>query len=462
MSDSNRPNDPGQPNQPPSAGSPYGPPPGGYAAPGQPGYGQPSHGQPGYGQPGYGAQSPQSGYGQSPQGGYDPSSAPGFGQPPASQPGYQAPGAQFASGAPGAPGGPGAPGAPTGWTAPPPPPAPGKAGNKMPLIIGGAVIVVIALVVGLMQLGNRNTGTTGMPATASPSASASTGTGVGAGSAGETVQKYFDALAAGDPDAIFGLVRGDLPDRTFLTREVMAAAVQANPITNLKLTELKSSNYSAEIEAEYTINDRTQRQKFYVSARDGRWYLTTIAARLYVKGLSPADTGLTVNGIQVGDVDSIEVFPGGYTLGSTSDTFGFSKTKVVVESLGSSSDVYDIKVQLSDAALKDFRAATKKLVDSCKKPGALKKPDCGINFRQPSGVTIKASTIACTPSGVNSIDRMKPTLNASDLTVRGSISVSYRCTMKSTKGASYRGVGGLYSVYGQKTETGWKVSGQRP
>ena len=33
---------------------------------------------------------------------------------------------------------------------------------------------------------------------------------VGAGSAGETVQKYFDALAAGDPDAIFGLVRGDL------------------------------------------------------------------------------------------------------------------------------------------------------------------------------------------------------------------------------------------------------------
>ncbi len=441
MTDPNRPNESGQPPQFPSAGSPYGPP-GGQPGYGQPGYGQPGaapagFGQPGPGQPGYG----QGGYGQPP--------AQGFGQPgypPQGPPGGGVPG----------------PGTPApGWAAAPPPPGqPGKKGSKVPLIIGGAVVVVIALVVGLMQLGRGNQGTQGTPGTASPSAGVPTG--VGAGSATETVQKYFDALAASDPDAIFGLVRDELPDRTFLTKEVMTAAVQANPITNLKLTELESSKYSARVEAEYSINGRTKTEKISVTSRDGRWYLSTIAARLYVKSLSPADTGLTVNGVQVGDVEQISVFPGGYTLGSTSDTFSFSKTTLVVEGLTSSTNVYDIKVQLSDAALKDFRAATKKLVNSCKKPGALKNANCGINFRQPSGVTIKASTIACTPSGTNSIDRMKPTLDASDLTVRGSISVSYRCTMKSTKGASYRGFGGLYAVYGQKSETGWKVTGQRP
>ncbi|MFT4296075.1 MAG: hypothetical protein QM582_11760, partial [Micropruina sp.] len=359
------------------------------------------------------------------------------------------------------PGAPGAPGAPGGWT-PAPPPGQKKSGNKMPLIIGGAAVVIIALVVGLMQLGNRNTGTTGTPATATASPSAGQGGGVGSPGAVEAVQKYFDGLAAADPEAIFNLVRGDLPDRTFLTKEVLAAAVQANPITNLKLTELESSKYSAQVEAEYTINARTQRQKFYLSAQDNRWYLSDIAARLSVKSLSPTDTGLTVNGVPVGDVDAIEVFPGGYTLGSTSDTYTFSKTAVVVEGLSSSTDIYQIKVQLSDAALKDFRDATRKLVNSCKKPGSMKNDRCGIYFRQPSGDTIKNDTIACTPSGMNSIDRMKPTLDSSDMSVRGSLSISFKCTMKSKKSRSYRGFDALVAVYGQKAASGWTVSAQRP
>lgn len=422
MTDPNRPHDPGQQNNPqvPSAGSPYGPP----GASGQPGSGQPGYGQQpaGYGPPGQ-----------------------GFGQP-AGQPGYQAQGA---------PGGPGAPSA--GWATPPPPPAQGKKGNKMPLIIGGAVLVVIALVVGLMQLGK---GTAGTPATASPSASAPGGGG--AGSATETVQKYFDALAAADPDAIFGLVRNDLPDRTFLTKEIVAAAVRANPITNVKLTELESSKYSAQVQADYTIDDRTQTEKFYLSTQDGRWYLSSITATLYVKSLSPADTGLTVNGVPVGDAESIAVFPGGYTLATSGDTYTFSKTKLVVEGLTSSTNVYDIKVQLSDSALKSFRAATKSLVNSCKKPGSLKNANCDISFQPPSGVKIKASSISCTPSGMKSIDRMKPTLDASDLTVRGSLSVSFKCSMKATNGHGYSGIDSLVAVYGEKTESGWKVSGKRP
>ncbi|WP_298132010.1 hypothetical protein [Micropruina sp.] len=448
MTDPNRPNDPGQPEQNPqfpSAGSPYAPP-GGQPGYGQPAYGQPSYQQPGYGQPGYGQpgqQPPQGGFGQQP--------AAGFGQPVGSQPGYQAPGA---------PGGPGAP-AP-GWGTPPPPPGqPAKGGNKMPLIIGGAVLVIIALVFGLMQLGRNNQGTTGTPST-SASPQTSQGTGVGTGSATETVQKYFDALAASDPDTIFGLVRGDLPDRTFLTKEVMTAAVQANPISDLKLTELESSKYSAQIQADYTINDRPKTEKFTLISSDGRWFMSRIAARLSMSPFSPADTGLTVNGIAVGDVDAIEVFPGGYTLASTGDTYTFSKTKVVVEGLIASTNVYSIRVQLSDSALKSFRSATKDLVNSCKKPGSLKNARCSINFRQPSGTKIKASTIACTPSRVNSIDRMKPTLDATDMTVRGSLSVSFTCTMKGTNGRSFRGYESLVAVYGQKTESGWKVSAERP
>ncbi len=444
MTDPNRPNDPGQPGQNPqvpSAGSPYGPP------GGPSGYGQPGYGQSGYGQAGQ--QPPPPGYGQPPTQGYGQQPAPGYGQPMGSQPTGAQPGYQ----------GPGAPG--PGWGTPPPPPGqPAKRGNKMPLIIGGAVIVVIALVFGLMQLGKNNQGTTGGPASASPGASASTG--VGGGSATETVQKYFDALAASDPDTIFGLVRDELPDRTFLTKEVMTAAAAANPITDVKLTELQSSTYSAQIQADYRINDRTKTEKFMLTSRDGRWYMNRIAARVSMSPLSPAATGLTVNGVAVGDVEAIQVFPGGYTLASGSDVYTFSKTKLIVEGLTSSTDVFGIRVQLSDSALKSFRAATKSLVNSCKKPGSLKNARCSINFREPSGTKIRGSSIVCTPSRLASIDQMKPTLDTTDMTVRGSLSVSYTCTMKGTNGRSYRGYESLVEVYGQNSGSGWKVTGERP
>lgn len=149
-----------------------------------------------------------------------------------------------------------------------------------------------------------------------------------------------------------------------------------------------------------------------------------------------------------GDADLIDVFPGGYTLASTSPIYTFSKDKVVVEAVSSSStDMFEIKVGLSDDALKDFKAATTKLVNSCKKPGSLVRDDCGIRFRQPSGDKAKPSTIACTPSGTNLINRMKPTLDTSDLSVSASLSISWTCTMKGSKG-SYRGYDSLVRVYG--------------
>ena len=494
MTDQNPPQDPGQPNQPsqpPSAGSPYGPPPDqpgsgqpGYVQPGQhgsppqpgQGFGQPPVSQPGYQAPatpgGYPAPGAEGGF-QAPgtQGGY-PAQGPGGYPPPGAQGGYQAPGTPGAF----APAGMGAPGSgqfgpphnsgqPAGWAANPNPPQPGppsKSGSKMPLIIGGSVVVAIALIFGMMQLFNRpTTGTTGTPGGGS-STSASTGTAVGAGSATEAVQKYFDALAASDPDAVFNLVRGDLPDRTFLTREVMTAAATAAPITNLQLSELTSSNYSAEIEAQYTINARTMTQKFFTSTRDGRWYLSNVAARLYVKSLNPVETGLTLNGVQVGDKEAVEVFPGGYTLGTTSDTYTLSEDKVVVESLSSTTDIYEIRTVLTDSALTDFRAATKKLVDSCEKPGSMKNADCGMNWRQPSNGKIKPSSITCASSGTSSIAKMKPTLDSTDLSARGSLSVTFKCKMQATNGNRYTGTDFLFAVYGTKSDSGWKVSAERP
>jgi len=323
------------------------------------------------------------------------------------------------------------------------------------------VVLIVVLIIALMQLGRGTTPSgTGTPGTGGATSPASTGTG--AGSPTEAVQKYFDGLAASNPDAIFNLVRSDLPDRTFLTKEVLTAATQAAPITNVKITEGEITKYSGEVSADYTINDRTRTQKFNLTTRDGRWYLMTITARMYVKQLNPTVTGLTLNGVAVPDEDSVDVFPGGYTLGTTSNTYALSEDSVIVESLSSPEDLYEIDTVLSKAGQDGFKSATKKLVNSCKKPGGLKNADCGINFRQPSGVKIRASSVACTPSGTSSIDKMKTSVDPTTLTSNGRIEVKFNCRMQATNGARYKGTSYLFSVYGTNSESGWKASAERP
>ncbi len=101
----------GQPGYGQSGPQPY------YGAGQQQGYGQPGYGQQGYGQPGYG----QQGYGQ-----------PGYGQPQYGQPGY------------------GQPYGPPGYGYGQQPPRKNKA---LPWILGGAALLVVALVAVVLLVG---------------------------------------------------------------------------------------------------------------------------------------------------------------------------------------------------------------------------------------------------------------------------------------------------------------------
>jgi len=117
---------------------------------------------------------------------------------------------------------------------------------------------------------------------------------------------------------------------------------------------------------------------------------------------------------------------------------------------------------LTKQGLDGFKAATKKLVASCTKPGSLQNDACNIHFRQPSGARIKGSSIICTPSGTASIDKMKATVDARDLTARSPLAVKFSCRMRATNGSAFKGTQYLFYVYGSKGSSGWKASGERP
>lgn len=105
--------------------------------------------------------------------------------------------------------------------------------NKMPLIIGGAVVLIVALIFGLdaaqpwqQQRRHRHPHRLRRPPRRAPG-----GCRVGHRGRAEVLRR-----ARRPTPTPSSPVRGDLPDRTFLTKEVMTAAVQAAPITGLQLT----------------------------------------------------------------------------------------------------------------------------------------------------------------------------------------------------------------------------------
>ena len=83
---------------------------------------------------------------------------------------------------------------------------------------------------------------------------------------------------------------------------------------------------------------------------------------------------------------------------------------------------------------------------------------CAINFRAPAGTTFKANSVVSRPSGTGWTDRMSPTRDTSDLTVRTSISVKFTCKLTATNSKLFTGTDHLYSVHGKKIATGWTAS----
>lgn len=196
-----------QPPQGPYGQDPYG----------QPGYGQ----QPGYGppqQPGYGG---QPGYGQQP--GYGPPQQPGFGQPPGygQQPGYGGP-----------------PGYGQGFGAP-------QKNNKIPIIIGAAVVVVAALAVTLFLV-------------------------LGGSSAKSVAQDYVDAILAGDTDTAKTLVCGDMADTLdSMSADEIKAQLEVESATIGTVTET-----GTEAQAQLTIqktDGSTTGGTFGLQQENGDW-----------------------------------------------------------------------------------------------------------------------------------------------------------------------------------------------
>lgn len=310
-----------QGSQQPQSGPPQMQPPQGHAAPQQPGqYGAPQ--QPGYAPQG---QAPQ---GQAPQ---------GYGQP--GQPQY--------AGAPGS--------------------APRKKGlstGALIGIIGGAVGLVILIIIAVFVFGALSSGGGSQKTASSPE---------------QAVEEYLTALSEGDADTARKLAGGSSSD-VLLTDDVLKESLEIAPISNIEIDEegISEGKYDETVvPASFDVGDQTVKRDFRLWQGSKGWELSDGLVRISLsqfKGLDPQ-----VNGEKVG-TDSESAFIGAYRieLGEKNFRLAGDTDTFVVASDDDTATFYELEPELTDEARQRFQEMVRASLNECLALKTLTTP-CGMD-----------------------------------------------------------------------------------
>ncbi|MHA3684587.1 hypothetical protein ACXR2W_10060 [Leucobacter sp. HY1908] len=441
--------DPQQPQQPqaanpaeptPSSAAPGGlapspgiAPPAGMAAPElsqpteQPQFAQPQFAQeptaPQYGQPQFEqaqfeqAQSEQPQFAQpqdptQPQFAQEPA-APQYGQPQFAQ---DPAAAQFAPAA-GGPGEPTAPGGPAG----PGGPKKGLSTGAIIGIVGGAIALIILLVVG------------GLFAFRALSGPADSGDSAGSASSSEgkaikraktpdgTIEQFLNALAEGDANTARKLAGGATSD-DLLSDEALAAQLKVAPITAIEVDPVvdEPNDYEATVTASFDIGDTTVTRDFKLWNSRDSWEISDALVSFSLdafKGLEPQ-----VNGIEVRPSTSQKAFPGAYQISLGLEQFELD-SKVDTFVLGDRNDadaMYSLKPRLTEAATEEYRTLVAAALTKCLESTTF-TTDCGLEVSQElsGGEKVIDGTIVRTigTEGEAKLKRLEPTTSYSAPTV---------------------------------------------
>ena len=306
------------------------------------GQGQPPHGQPG-GQ--YGA--PPGGYsGQGPQGPQGP--PPGYGQPPHAQ----------------------SPQTQMGWQPTAPPPK-----KKSPLglilgLVGGflALLLIVGVAVWVLVLNNRPQ---------------------------DTVEKYFEAIQAGNAAEALSYAAVPPVDKTLLTDDVLKKANELGGVSNVDIASASGSK----VRVRYSVGGESQFTFFDLSKTDDGWKMNEVAFKLNLRS-STKNVPLVVNGVKA-NTENAMVFPGTYEISTGSKWYAWTESQVTV---GGSEVNLPGRVELTSEGEDAARAAIKKWFDGCLAKKELKPKGCPFQLRTVNGTpdksTIKWSVNGKSPSAV--------------------------------------------------------------
>lgn len=341
-------------------------------------------------------------------------------------------------------------------TAPSPMPGPGKnRGRLIAGILAGAgclliLLVALVLIIVLVMRGAGGAGGAGEEPSAADLTPEEQATAL--------VTDYFAALSAGDATTALELAPPmDEADGDLLPLEAYATALELAPVADVVVGApvLDGGLISGKVPVTFTVGGEAVSDEYSVHDYDddGVLELTgSSSSSVQAQGLSAL--GVTLNGVEVTDGQSIYFLPGGYEVAYSLEHFVPSSTDPVIVGEQYVSPEWP-DPQLTEDGLTVFRGAVQSAVDGCIAQTTL-EAGCGIGAipaTTSDGWTITEDTVrrSLPEDTQRTIDTMEASSSSDEPTyvegeVVGSVNTEMDCTKDGQAGICEMWLGGGMSV----------------
>ena len=238
-----------------------------------------------------------------------------------------------------------------------PPPKRGLPVGAIIGIVGGGLVLLIAIVIGIAIAGGLLAGAR-TPSTEERGPVAT-----------DVVTGYLEALAASDAESALSYLGSKPADTTFLTDEVLEVANAEAPISDIRVIAPSGepeSEYSADIPVRYMMGDTPVSTTIRVSNYDldAGWTVTGGTAQIEL-GTRFAGLAMTLNGMPV-EGQRAEVFPGAYVLATTTPSFELvGDTTLLITEPFTIPDTAGIQATLTEEGIAVFRQVATASVNEC-------------------------------------------------------------------------------------------------
>ncbi|MDR0284406.1 MAG: hypothetical protein LBI33_05880 [Propionibacteriaceae bacterium] len=230
------------------------------------------------------------------------------------------------------------------------------------------------------------------------------------------VQAYLDALAQGDATTALQYSATQPTDPTFTTNTFLTAAITANPLADIQVTDPGTSTSPVDVNATYTLGGTPVDAHFRVQKHDRTWLLDGGFLSLNLSQLLGKGVPLALNDVALDQASpKIDLFPGVYTFSSLNPMLTFPTPDITI-AFPESAPTFTLSFALSPDGVSRLQAAAKTALDACLTRQELAPAGCGFGFASATGTPDPATITWTLGEGAPDITTLAPTLEANSTT----------------------------------------------
>ncbi|WP_375432754.1 hypothetical protein [uncultured Friedmanniella sp.] len=261
------------------------------------------------------------------------------------------------------------------------------------------------------------------------------------------MQGYLQALADQDPDKAIGYLDDEPADKTFLSKEVLAASAKTAAISAVNVPEV-TDKYAYKVPASYKLGDKSVTEDYNVTEVGGSWKLTRAVTELDLSYQRDETLPMKVNGVEVKN-DKISLFPGHYVFTTDNSFVSYGGKNTLTLTGPSDYRSPQLTPALTSAGKDAFVKATKAAFEKCLDQHKLQPSGCPNKIKEDKGQKFKESTVRWSVTN-NPFKNVRASIDSRDpTTVTANFTTDYNFKADATlNGRSVRYDGepiGLYS-----------------